>query len=58
MLRWAFGFLVLAVLAAMVGFGGLATLATGIARLLFYLFVFGFLVVLLTGLITGRRPLL
>lgn len=53
MLRWAMGFLVLALVAALFGFGGLAVASTGIAQTLFYLFLLVFLVTLVLGLL-GR----
>lgn len=55
MLRWALGFLVLALVAALFGFGGLAATSAGIARTLFYLFLLVFLVTLVLGLVSGRR---
>jgi uncharacterized membrane protein YtjA (UPF0391 family) len=39
MLRWALGFLIVAILAAICGFGGIAGAATDIARLLFFVFL-------------------
>jgi uncharacterized membrane protein YtjA (UPF0391 family) len=55
MLRWAMGFLVLALVAALFGFGGLAATSAGIAQTLFYLFLLVFLVTLVLGLIAGGR---
>ena len=55
MLRWALGFLVLALVAALFGFGGLAATSAGIAKTLFYLFLLVFLVTLVLGLVSGRR---
>jgi len=48
-------FLALAVIAAILGSGGLILPDTSIATLLFYLYLAGFVVALLLGLITGRR---
>lgn len=56
MLRWALGFLVLAIIAAAFGFGGIAATSAGIAQTLFYIFLLVFLVTLVIGLFTGRRP--
>ena len=53
MLRWAIGFLVLALVAALFGFGGLAATSAGIAQTLFYLFLLVFLVTLVLGLIAS-----
>ena len=36
MLSWAFTFLVIAIIAAIFGFGGIAGAATGIAKILFF----------------------
>jgi uncharacterized membrane protein YtjA (UPF0391 family) len=51
MLHWSLIFLVLAVIAAILGFGGIAGTAVGIAKALFFIF----LVIWLIGLILGRR---
>jgi uncharacterized membrane protein YtjA (UPF0391 family) len=56
MLYWSFLFLIVAVVAAVLGFGGIAGTATSIAVLLFYVFVGLFLISLLVSLISGRRP--
>lgn len=57
MLRWAVVFFIVAIIAAIFGFGGIAAGATDIARVLFFLFLVVFLVSLLWGLATGRRTL-
>jgi len=44
MLTWAITFLVIAMVAAIFGFGGLARTAVGIAKALFFLFILAFLV--------------
>jgi uncharacterized membrane protein YtjA (UPF0391 family) len=56
MLRWSLIFLVVALVAALFGFGGIAASAEGIARILFFIFLVLFVISLLMGLITGRRP--
>ncbi|MBA2368099.1 MAG: DUF1328 domain-containing protein [Candidatus Protochlamydia sp.] len=56
MLRWALTFFIIAIIAAVFGFGGVAAAATDIAQILFYLFLVLFLVALLFGLLTGRGP--
>ncbi len=56
MLGWAVIFLIVAIIAAIFGFGGIAGTAAGIAQILFYIFVAIFLISLLVGLLTGRRP--
>ena len=55
MLRWALVFFIVAIIAALFGFGGVAAAATGIAKLLFFVLVL-FLVALLFGLLGGRTP--
>jgi uncharacterized membrane protein YtjA (UPF0391 family) len=57
MLRWALAFFVLALVAALFGFGGLAATSAGIARTLFYVFLVVFLVSLVFGLTASRRTL-
>ena len=42
MLYWAVVFLLVAVVAALLGFAGIATAAAGIAKILFYVFVIFF----------------
>jgi uncharacterized membrane protein YtjA (UPF0391 family) len=51
MLRWALGFFIVALVAALLGFTGIAVAATGVAKLLFYLFLILFLVTLLGHLL-------
>jgi uncharacterized membrane protein YtjA (UPF0391 family) len=55
MLRWSLAFFIVAIIAAVFGFGGIASGATEIARVLFYLFFVIFTVSILWGLMTGRR---
>jgi len=57
MLRWALGFFVLAVVAALLGFGGAASASAEIAKILFYIFLVVFLITFVYGLMGGRRPL-
>jgi uncharacterized membrane protein YtjA (UPF0391 family) len=47
MLSWAITFLILAIVAAVFGFGGIAAGAVGIAKVLFFLFVIAFVVSLI-----------
>ena len=51
MLNWSLTFFVLALVAAAFGFGGIASGAAGIAKILFFLF----LVALVVSLLGGRR---
>lgn len=55
MLRWAFLFLVFALIAGLLGFTGLAGQSMYIARILFYIFVVVFLVGLIYSFIAGKR---
>lgn len=55
MLHWALAFLALALIAAFLGFGGVAATSAGIAQTLFYLFLIVFVVTFLLGLFRGRR---
>jgi len=57
MLRWALLFLVVAIIAAVFGFGGIASASAGIAKLLFFVFLALFVVSLVMGLVRGRRAL-
>lgn len=56
MLRYAVIFFIIAIVAAIFGFGGVASAASGIAMILFWIFVALFLVSLIVGLAGGRRP--
>jgi len=53
MLYFAMVFFIIAVLAALMGFGGIAVAFAGVAKILFFLFVILFLVSLVMHL--GRR---
>lgn len=56
MLRWALTFLVFALIAALFGFTGIAGESMYIARILFFIFLVIFVVSLLYGMVTGKRP--
>ena len=51
MLRWALGFFIVALIAAVLGFSGVALAAAGIAKILFYIFLVLFLVSLVSHLL-------
>ena len=53
MLYWAAIFLIIAIIAAIFGFGGIVAGAVTIAKILFFVFLVVFLVSLILGL-TGR----
>jgi uncharacterized membrane protein YtjA (UPF0391 family) len=50
MLQWALIFFVVAIIAALFGFGGIAATSAGIAQVLFFLFLVLFVVSLIMGL--------
>jgi uncharacterized membrane protein YtjA (UPF0391 family) len=51
MLRWALGFFIVALVAAVLGFSGIAVAAAGIAKILFFIFLVLFLVSLIGHLL-------
>ena len=55
MLRWALIFFVIALVAAIFGFGGIAASAEGIAKILFVGFVILAVVSLLFGVVRGKN---
>lgn len=54
MLNWALTFLVLALLAAIFGFGGVASASMGIAKVLFFLFLVLFVISLVVPRLGAR----
>jgi uncharacterized membrane protein YtjA (UPF0391 family) len=57
MLRWALIFLVVALVAAVLGFGGIASGAAEIAKILFFVFLALLVISLVAGAFRGRRSL-
>lgn len=55
MLRWAFIFLVIGLIAGLLGFTGVAGASIAIAKTLFFVFIIIFLVLLILGLTVARR---
>jgi uncharacterized membrane protein YtjA (UPF0391 family) len=53
MLGWSIAFFIIAIVAAALGFGGIAGAATGIAKLLFIVFVVLFIGSLILSLVRG-----
>lgn len=51
MLKWAAIFFVIAIVAAVFGFGGIAAGATEIAKILFFIFLVVFVVTLIMGIV-------
>ena len=56
MLGWAVVFLIIAIIAAIFGFGGIAAGAVTIAKILFFIFIVVFLLTLIMHLVRGRGP--
>lgn len=57
MLGWAITFLILGLIAALFGFTGIAGAAIGIAKILFFVFLVIFVVMLLMSFGRGRGPI-
>jgi uncharacterized membrane protein YtjA (UPF0391 family) len=55
MLRWSLIFLVIALIAAALGYGGIAADAAGIAKILFFIFLGLWAVTLIVGLVVGQK---
>ena len=55
MLKWAFVFLVLGLIAALLGFTSIAGASIAIAKILFFVFMVIFVVLLVAGLTVARR---
>ncbi|KMO32597.1 membrane protein [Methylobacterium variabile] len=58
MLGWAITFLVVALVAALFGFGGIAGTAVEAAKLIFFVAVVLFAISAVVGLMRGRSPTL
>jgi uncharacterized membrane protein YtjA (UPF0391 family) len=56
LLYWALGFLVVAVVAGVFGFGGIASASAGIAQIQFFIFSVLFLAALVIRLVRGAGP--
>lgn len=54
MLSWALAFLVVAIIAAIFGFGGIAGTAVSIAKLIFFVAIILFLISAIVHLVRGR----
>ncbi len=57
MLGWALTFLVIALVAAALGFGGVAGTSAGIPQILFFVFIALFVVAMVARALRGRPPL-
>jgi len=56
MIGWAITFLVIALIAALLGFGGIAGCAVEAAKIIFFVAVVFFLIAAVVGIARGRRP--
>lgn len=56
MLHWALTFLVVALIAAVLGFGGIAGLSLEIAKLLFVVFLVLFVIAAVMHALRGKAP--
>jgi uncharacterized membrane protein YtjA (UPF0391 family) len=56
MLGWALTFLIVALIAAVLGFGGIAGFAVEIAKIIFFVAIVLFAISAIFGLIRGRSP--
>ncbi|GGE50626.1 hypothetical protein GCM10007276_29640 [Agaricicola taiwanensis] len=56
MFGWALTFLVVALIAAALGFGGIAGTAVSIAKIIFVVAIILFVLSLVYGMVSGRRP--
>jgi len=56
MLGWALTFLIIALIAAVLGFGGLAGFAVELAKIIFFVAIVLFVISAIFGLIRGRSP--
>jgi uncharacterized membrane protein YtjA (UPF0391 family) len=58
MLGWAVTFLVVALVAAVLGFGGIAGVAIEAAKLVFFVAILLFAIAAIVGMVRGRTPTL
>jgi uncharacterized membrane protein YtjA (UPF0391 family) len=56
MLRWALVMFIIAIIAALFGFGGIASGAASIAKVLFFFFIVATVAILIWSLVMGKRP--
>jgi uncharacterized membrane protein YtjA (UPF0391 family) len=57
MLQYAISFLIVALIAAFLGFGGLAAVSIELARIVFGVFIVLFLIATVAHLLGGKSPL-
>jgi uncharacterized membrane protein YtjA (UPF0391 family) len=56
MLRWAITFLVIALIAAVLGFGGIAAVSMDIAKVIFLVFIVLFIIAAAMHVLRGKTP--
>jgi len=56
MFGWALTFLIIALIAAVLGFGGIAGTAIEIAKIIFFVAIILFLISAVIGMMRGRSP--
>jgi uncharacterized membrane protein YtjA (UPF0391 family) len=56
MLGWAVTFLIIALIAAVLGFGGVAGLSIEIAKIIFFVAILLFAIAAIVGMFRGRTP--
>lgn len=56
MIGWALTFLIIALIAAALGFGGIAGAAVEIAKIIFFVAIILFVIAAVVGLVRGRTP--
>jgi uncharacterized membrane protein YtjA (UPF0391 family) len=56
MFGWALTFLIVALIAAVLGFGGIATFAVDIAKIIFFVAIVLFVISAIIGFVRGRHP--
>jgi uncharacterized membrane protein YtjA (UPF0391 family) len=56
MFGWAITFLVVALIAAVLGFGGIAGVAIELAKIVFFVAIVLFIIAAVVGLFRGRTP--
>ena len=56
MLHWAISFLVIALIAAVLGFGGIAAVSVDIAKMIFLVFIVLFVIAAAMHVLRGKAP--
>ena len=56
MISWAISFLVVALIAAVFGFGGITGVAIELAKIVFFVAIILFLISAVVGIVRGRTP--